>query len=213
MAPPGVTLVRTSLELRDVTVGEVESALSRVANAARELAAFAPDCIVMAGSPTVAVGGIGSDRVLVDAIEKAAGIRAFAAQAAAIEAFQQYGVTKLAVVAPFPDDVNVLVKRYLEQSGFEVLAYRALPVPWKQLTRTPLRESYELGRQTFAEAREAQAIYFPCAPQPVVDNLEPLERELGTLAVASLQATLWKGLKLTGVTGSIAGYGRLLRDL
>src|SRR5215469_11881827 len=85
MAPPGVTLVRTSLELKDVTVEEVNAALARTERAAAELGKYKPDCIVFGGSPTVAVPGHGSDKIIVDTIERASGIRAFCAQAAAIE--------------------------------------------------------------------------------------------------------------------------------
>lgn len=211
MAPPGVTMVRTSLELRDVTVGEVEGAVRRAESAARELAKFKPGCIAMGGSPTVAVGGFGSDKILVDAIERASGIAAFAAQAAAIEAFREFGVKKLAVVAPFPDDVNALVKAFLEKSGFEILRYEALRYAWTDLTTMPLRESYALGKRCFEQAQGAEGLYFPCAPQPVVDNIERLESELGTTVVASMQATLWKGLRVLGVKAAIPGYGKLLR--
>jgi hypothetical protein len=45
MAPPGVTLVTTSLGLRELTVGEVESALDKTEAAARELGKSKPGCI------------------------------------------------------------------------------------------------------------------------------------------------------------------------
>ena len=40
MAPPGVTLVRTSLGLKDVTVEEVKSAVARTEKASAELGTF-----------------------------------------------------------------------------------------------------------------------------------------------------------------------------
>jgi Arylmalonate decarboxylase len=124
MAPPGVTLVQTSLELKDVTIDEVNAALARTEKAAAELGKYRPDCIVFGGSPTVAVPGHGSDKVIVERIERASGRRAFAAQAAAIEALQRYGAKKLALATPFPDNVNALVKDFLEKSGFEILSIR-----------------------------------------------------------------------------------------
>ena len=114
MAPPGITLVRTSLELKDVTVEEVNGALARAERAAAELGKYRPDCIVFGGSPTVAVPGHGSDKIIVEKIERASGRRTFAAQAAAIEALQKYGAKKLALATPFPDNVNALVKDFLE---------------------------------------------------------------------------------------------------
>ena len=138
MAPPGVTLVRTSLELRDVTVEEVNAALAKTERAAAELGKYS---IVFGGSPTVAVPGHGSDKIIVEKIERASGRRAFAAQAAAIEALQKYGAKKLALATPFPDNVNALVKGFLEKSGFEILSIRGSGVDYVDLSLTPLQTS------------------------------------------------------------------------
>jgi maleate cis-trans isomerase len=55
------------------------------------------------------------------------------------------------------------------------------------------------------------ALYFPGAPQPCVDIIEPLERELGTFVISSLQASLWKALQIIKYAAPVEGYGRLLR--
>jgi maleate isomerase len=211
MAPLGVTLVRTSLGLKDVTVEEVNSAVARTEKAAAELGKYKPDCIVFGGSPTVAVPGFGSDKVIVEMIERASGSKAFSAQAAAIEALQTYGARKLALATPFPDNVNALVKDYLEKSGFQILNVRGSGVDYLDLTLTPLQTSWDLGKRVFEEAKSADALYFPGAPQPCVDILEPLEQELGTLVISSLQASLWKALQIINYEAPVEGYGRLLR--
>jgi len=213
MAPPGVTLVRTSLELKDVTVEEVNAALARTENAAAVLGKYKPDCIVFGGSPTVAVPGHGSDKVIVEMIERASSCKAFSAQAAAIEALQKYGARKLALASPFPDNVNALVKVFLEKSGFEILSIRGLGVHYLDLTLTPLQKSWDLGKRVFEEAKTADALYFPGAPQPCVDNIEGLEKELGTFVISSLQVSLWKALQIIGYRKPIQGYGKLLREL
>jgi maleate isomerase len=212
MAPKGVTMVRTSLELKDVTVAEVNAALANTEKAAAELGRYKPDCICFGGSPTVAVPGHGSDKTIVEQIEKASGCKAFSAQAAAIEALQKYGAKKLALATPFPDDVNALVKTFLEKSGFEILSIRGNGMRYLHLTKTPLKTSWDLGKRVFEEAKHADALYFPGAPQPCVDIIDELERELGTFVISSLQASLWKALSIIGYKTPIEGYGRLLRE-
>ena len=207
----GVTLVRTSLELKDVTVEEVNAALERTVKASTELGKYKPDCIIFGGSPTVAVPGRGFEKAVVERIEKASGRKAFSAQVAAIEALQKHGARKLALATPFPDNVNAMVKEYLEKSGFEILSIRGSGVPYVDLTRTPLQKSWELGKRVFEEAKTADALYFPGAPQPCVDIIDALEKELDTFVISSLQATLWKGLQTIGYNVPIAGYGKLLR--
>ena len=97
MAPPGVTMVRTSLELKDVTVDEVHAAVARTESASAELGKYKPDCIVFGGSPTVAVPGFGSEKTIVEMIERASGCKAFSAQQAAMDALRKYGAKRLAL--------------------------------------------------------------------------------------------------------------------
>jgi maleate cis-trans isomerase len=213
MAPAGVTLVRTSLELKDVTVEEVNAAVARTEKASTELGKYRPDCIIFGGSPTVAVPGHGFEKVIVDKIEKASGRKAFSAQAAAIEALQKYGARKLALATPFPANVNAMVQDFLEKSGFEVLTIEGSGVAYLDLTLTPLQVSWDLGKRVFEQAKNADALYFPGAPQPCVDIIDALEKELGTFVTSSLQASLWKALQIIGYSVPVDGYGRLLREL
>lgn len=212
MAPAGVTLVKTSLSIRELTVEGVAPALAGVEDAARELGRRNVDCVILGGSPPVLIGGYGSDKELAERMERAAGVRACAAQTAAVEAMSLLGLRKLAVVTPFNDEFNARLKDFLEQSGFTVRCIRSLGVRYQELTRTPLRAGYELGKRCFAEAGDADGIYVPGAPFPIVDVIETLERELNTTVVTSLQASLWKGLAMAGVAVPIHGFGRLLQD-
>jgi len=213
MAPHGVTLVRTSLELKDVTVEEVNAAVARTEKASAELGKYRPDCIIFGGSPTVAVPGHGFEKVIVDKIEKASGRKAFSAQAAALEALRKHGARRLALATPFPDNVNAMVKEFIEKLGFEVLSIRGSGVAYLDLTLTPLQTSWDLGKRVFEEAKNADALYFPGAPQPCVDIIDALEDEFGTFVISSLQASLWKALQIIGYRVPINGYGKLLREL
>jgi maleate isomerase len=214
MAPPGVTIVRTALGVTDITPDQITEALARAEEAARRLARTEPHCIILGGSPTVVLGGHGSDNVLDERIQRASGIQTGAAQSAAVEAMGLLGMRRLAVVTPFPDPFPALLKEFLEESGFSVLALRSLGVEYRKLRSAPLRAGYELAERTFEAAGEADGIYFAGAPFPVADIIDRLERELNTTVLSSMQCTLWKGLRMSKATGgvSITGYGRLLRD-
>lgn len=211
MAPAGVTMVRTSLGVTALTTDEISGAISRAEAAARTLATAQPDCIILGGSPTVVIGGFGYDTELRGAIEKASGIPSSTARTAAVEAFRLLGITRLAVATPFPEPFPTMLGEFLRRSGFEVLAMDSLSVDYRQLTMAPLRVGYDLARRTFEAAGQADAIYFPGAPFPVADLIEPLERELQTTVISSMQATVWKGLRMAGATDAVIhGYGRLL---
>lgn len=211
MAPDGVTIVQAGLGLRDLTGDEVTDALERCDDAARAVAQRKPDCILLGGSPTVIMDGHGADVRWAERIREVTGIPASAAQTAAIEGLRALGATRLAIASPFPDEMNEKLTEFLERSGFVVRSMNKLTGPYRELTQTPLRAGYELARKSYDEAGDADAIYFPGAPFPVVDLIDPLERELGTSVVSSMQATLWKGLQMaTGASVPVPGFGRLL---
>lgn len=214
MAPPGVTIVRTALGVTDITPDQIAEALTRAEEAARRVARTEPTCIILGGSPTVVLGGYGSDNVLVERIRNASGIRTSAAQSAAVEALRLMGIERLAVATPFPEPFPTLLKDFLTASGFSVLAMNSLETEYRKLRLMPLRAGYELARRTFEDAGDAEAIYFPGAPFPVADVIDRLEREVNTTVISSMQCTLWKGLRMSEATDSvrIPGYGRLLRD-
>jgi maleate cis-trans isomerase len=214
MAPDGVTMVRTSLGVGAVTPDEIRGALARAEDAARELAKERPDCIILGGSPTVVIGGIGSDELLTARVTEVTGIPASAAQTAAVEAMRAMGVTRLCVASPFPEPFNTMLEDFLTKSGITVVGFEVLDVDYRGLTRAPLRAGYETAKRSFARAHNPDGLYFPAGPFPVADIIEPLESELGVAVISSMQATLWKGLRLCGVTDVVInGYGRLLRQL
>jgi len=213
MAPPGVAFCTTSLRVSEITVDEINDALSRAGDAARELAKERPGCIILGGSPTVVVGGFGSDEVLTQHIAEVSGLPAAAAQTAAVEAMRELGMHRLVVATPFPDPFTDLLGDFLEASGFEIAAIDRLDTTYRgELKHAPLSLGYDLARRLFAEADRPDGIYFPGAPFPCVDLIDLLERELDTTVVSSLQCSLWKGLALCGVHDlKIEGYGKLLR--
>jgi maleate cis-trans isomerase len=215
MAPPGVTLVRTSLGVVAATQTIDGSPLAppNVFAAANELARERPDCIIVGGSPTVVLHGLGADADLIARIHEETGIATSTAQSAAVEALRILGIRRPVVIDPFTDSVNSKLRQFLEESGFAVQRVDSLGVSYRgELTKMPLQVVYDIARSAFESATDPDGIYFAGAPSPVVDLIELLECELETTVVSSGQATLWKGMQLAGAAGvPIVGYGRLLR--
>jgi maleate cis-trans isomerase len=213
MAPPGVAFCTTSLRVSEVTVDEINDALTRAEEAARELAKEQPGCIILGGSPTVVVGGFGSDEVLTRHIAEVSGVPSAAAQTAAVEAMRMLGMHRLVVATPFPDPFTDLLKDFLVASGFEIAAIDRLDTSYRGgLKHAPLKLGYELAHRLWDEAAAPDGIYFPGAPFPCVDLIDLLEHELDTTVVSSLQCSLWKGLDLCGAGDlRVEGYGKLLR--
>jgi maleate cis-trans isomerase len=58
----------------------------------------------------------------------------------------------------------------------------------------------------------AEAVLISGTGLPTAGIIERLERDLGKPVVTSQQASLWRALRMAGITDAVAGFGRLLRE-
>jgi maleate isomerase len=70
--------------------------------------------------------------------------------------------------------------------------------------------AYMLGRA--ADAAAAEAVLISGTGLPTAGIIERLERDLGKPVLSRQQASLWRALRLAGITDAVAGFGRLLRE-
>lgn len=213
IVPKGVMHVVYPLGITELTRIEVEQALKRIDAAIIELARRHVDIIVLGGSPPVVVGGFGYDQKFIQRVKELTPIPATTSQTSALEAFRHLGMRKLAVATPFTDELNGLLKDFLEKSGFQVLAIKGLNIPLVEVAHQPLPVTYRLAKETFALAPQADGVYIPGASVPVVENIEMLEQDLKVPVVTSVQAMIWQVFHMLHIGGPIQGYGRLLAEL
>ena len=81
-----------------------------------------------------------------------------------------------------------------------------------RFARIPVTAALELGRALMRAHPSADAIFMPSPHWPVIEAIEPLEREFGVAVMAASPACIWDALRLAGVSDRIDGYGRLLRE-
>ena len=213
VAPPGVALVVINLGIRHLGRDEIGGSLGMLKSVAAELDRTKVDAIVLGGSPPVTYGGFGFDKEIIRQIGEVTSVPATTSQTCAVEALRKLEVQTLVLGSPFAEDQNLLLKNYLEDSGFKVEAIRGLAVPVSDIARMPVSASYRLAKDAFGQAPDAEGIYLPCALMPTFPNIAPLERDLGVPVVTSFQAMLWGVFTMLKIHEPIRGYGRLLESL
>ena len=213
VAPPGVALVMTNLTIQHLVRDDIGKSLNLLKAAAAELARAKVSVIVLGGSPPVTYGGVGFDKEIARQIAEVTSIPGTTSQTGAVEALRKLGVQKVAIASPFAEDQNLLLKKFLEDSGFRVVAVKGLAIPLIDIGRMTASASYQLAKEAFGEAPDAEGIYMPCAQMPTFRNIAPLERDLGIPVVTSFQGMLWHVFDKLGIHEPIHGYGRLLESL
>lgn len=128
-----------------------------------------------------------------------------------MQALQALGVRRVAIVTPYPEHVAERVAPFFRAHGFHVVAERHLAgTDIQSVNDHPPETAYRLARSLDLSA--AQGVCILATDFRTVEALAPLEGDLGLPVVSTNQAVLWGGLRLSGVTASIPGYGRLLAD-
>jgi len=219
MVPAGVTLHFGRLETPP-SVGKAgeHAGMEERVRAYREglagptaaLSQVRPAVVLLAHTASSYALGYGNEQALVDRIASLAGAPALLAAQAVLAALRHLGVKRLALGTPYPESISRQGKAYWEAAGFEIAGYHRLENVTDIYAENEER-AYELARR--ADAPEADAVLLSGTGLPTVAVLETLERDLGKPVLSSNQASLWQALRMARVRESVAGYGRLLREI
>lgn len=219
--PPGsgITWATISLGIEALTLTEIDRVRSRIVDAALRLAESGVDIVVQSGVPVVVSRGVGYDREVVNDITTATGLPAISDIGSTISALRYLGVTRLAVATPFDEEMNRLVKDFLERSGFQVVLIEGLRSQIEQrplsfsTAQLSLEQTYNFAKKIAVQAQGAEALYVPGAPMPFVENIAPLEMDLGKPVVAALPAMIWNCLNTLKIHKTVSHFGCLLKSL
>lgn len=208
--PPGVTLHVARLPLRRVEADSTARIVEDIEAESRKLADADVDAIVLAATAPSSRRGIGYDRELIGRIEGASGKPATTASTASIQALAALGATRIVIAAPWSEAVNATAAAFLQASGIQVLAHRALGcVDNLEIGALADETAFELGRTV--DQPDADAVMLACGNWRTLGIVDRLEAAIGKPVVTTNQVSLWAVLRLAGVTAALPGWGRLLQ--
>lgn len=211
MAPPGVTLVVTTLAVVQMTAEELKDSLELSLRAAREMARAGVDLVVLGGTPVNLMRGFERVEELISATEQECGVPVTTGLTAEVHALRALGARRVAMAHPF-GEAHVRFYDWLERAGFQMVGTRAAGYGAIDLGRIPADVPVQMARALAREHPDADTLYFPCPHWPVAGTVEALEHELQRNVVSSGQAILWEALRRCNISDPVPGYGRLLRE-
>ena len=212
LAPPGVSVLLTRITVPEepmsvqvvTNVGETEE----IEQASKALKITRANAIAYACTSGSFVKGMGWDREIVMRIEKASGTKATTTSTAVIDALRILKIRKVAVAAPYPDDVNKTLTKFLQQNGFEVVAMKGLGLKYGwDIGNTPQSAVYQHAKS--ADSSEADGILIPCTAFPTLEIIESLEEDLGKPVVSANQATMWKAAAFAEGRRSLNNWSKI----
>ncbi len=202
VAPEGVMLVTTGLNLKEYSLAAVETELPTLWQRFDLLARKKVDRIALSGVPVAsALGRARTLEILAEGAQRT-GIACDTDLEAHIAALQHLGAARIALATRWPDAVNQALTRYLEQAGIEVLACRSRARSLEQNKHASAADDHrlalELGCEALRAAPQAQALLMPGGLWHAIHAVPRIEAELGRPVLLNILSTTWAALHAAG---------------
>lgn len=171
-----------------------------------------PDSLVMGMSAVTFFGGAkGADDFLAK-LQDASGVKAATGSHACHAALQAYGgVRRIAFMSPYFPAANAEVRRFFEESGYEVVRDRCLQCPsWTAIANIPTGTIRDTFRAL--DGDDVDAIVQVGTNLSAVALCAGAEMWLGKPVIAINTAIYWQALRMNGIGDRIEGFGRLLAE-
>lgn len=212
MAPAGVTLMITTLEIRTRTPEEVEGSHTRSLEAAKYMAGAGADVVVLGGNPINQSRGIENLPAMCDELTAEVGTTVVTSTQAQVEALKLLGARKVAQIHCYEPEHNQRHEKSMRNMGFEPAGVLACGSDFQHIGGIDGRLAYTLARRIKEENPDADTIHLGSAHWATAHALDRIEAELSVSVMTSQQAITWKALRSAGINESILGFGRLLRE-
>ena len=166
-----------------------------VARSAIDVLAVSPLVTAYACTSGSFIGGLAGEARLVAAMEDAGAPTAVTTSGALLIALRQLGITRIAAVTPYTEDLTEGLGTFLGEAGVEVVATAGLGLT-SEIWTVPYETTSDLVRDT--DTPEAEAIFVSCTNLPTYDVITALEQDLGKPVLTANQVTMWSALTLAG---------------
>lgn len=215
VVPEGVLLVEWCLPpVTRIVAEEIDRALAGLEEGVDVLTGVEVGVILVGGTAPFYAKGPAYTREVRDRLRKRTATPLIMSVDNVVAGLQAVGARRIAVASPYPDPINEKMRAYLAASGLEIIGLHGLGYESNhQISLLPREASFHAACEVFRRYPEADAIYLPCPRWPTVENIQPLEKDLGVPVITATQVDIWGALRALGIHASITGYGGLLASL
>ncbi|GAB6173974.1 aspartate/glutamate racemase family protein [Paradesulfitobacterium aromaticivorans] len=214
IAPDGMMFLNTTGQIRQLDKQDLQNQYEHLEWAAKDLVEAGANVVLLGGGPIFSGKGYEKAREICLQLEDKLGVPVQTTICAAVEAMKNLAINKVVIASPYEEEHNNKTKAFLEEAGFIVLYAKGLGIKKNSIIgNLPTYASYQLAKEAFYQAEDADCVYMPCGRWPTVEYLDVLEEDLGKPAISSTSATFWYAFKALKTKAPIKGFGMLLDSL
>jgi len=198
VAPDGMMLITTGLNLREYSLEAVEENMPTLRRAFDLLASKRCDRLSLSGVPVASALGRAKMREILAESSQRTGIACDTDLEAHIAVLEHFDATRIALATRWPDTVNGALTRYLKDAGIDVIGCRSRPRTLEQNKYSSAAADHELaldlGREVLRASPDAQALLMPGGLWFAIHAAPMLEREFGKPVLLNITSTTWAAL-------------------
>jgi maleate isomerase len=159
-------------------------------------------------SGTVAIG----DKRIADEINKSKeGSYVSTPMKAALKAFANLNLDKIAVLTPYPKEVNKTVFDHLIKNNIEINSFSSFNLEYdNDIANVDPKCLIEIIDNI--DHKDAEAVFISCTALRAVEVLDQIEKRISKCVISSNQAIIWDCLRSVNINNTINGYGKLFSD-
>ena len=156
-------------------------------------------------SGTVAIG----DKRIVDEINKSKeGTYVSTPIKAALKAFTNLKLDKIAILTPYPEQVNKTIFDYLIKNNIEITSFSSFNLEYdSDIANVDPKCLIETVDKI--DHKDAEAVFISCTALRAVEVLDQIEKRISKYVISSNQAIIWDCLRSVNINNNISGYGKL----
>ncbi|MCO5221751.1 MAG: hypothetical protein M9947_09255 [Thermomicrobiales bacterium] len=211
--PDAVRIVAEPVVLQDGIVTNAALAAmfdsDQLEVAARRLAERGAREILFACTSGSLINGVGWDRVLVERIEGASGVRGTTTTTAVLEAFRVLGARTISIGTPYLAEVDERERAFFEQLGFAVATIEGLGCSTDPEIGALTPET-DVALAERVTRPEADVVFLSCTSLNVAQKIALIEEAIGKPVVTSNQASAWLLMNHLGIEPRAGIFGTLM---
>jgi maleate cis-trans isomerase len=193
----------------DVNALKETGQIEWILEAAERLISFSPDVYYWACTSASFVGGRAYAIQQIEEIARATQKPASSTSMGFAMAAQSCGLSKVSILATYPEPIARLFQGFLGDFGIETVSMDWLGAPsgW-DASKIQAAVISKFAREVMHP--DAEALLIPDTALPSLHFIEALESELGRPVITANAVTLWDALRLCDRQPSLTGLGQLL---
>ena len=130
---------------------------------------------------------------------------------AAIKAFKKLKLNNIAVLTPYPKEVNLTVFNYLSSNQIQIDSFSSFNLNYDAEIAQVSLDSIMEGISKI-NLEKVDGLFVSCTALKIMDILDEVEKKFNTTVISSNQAIIWDCLRLIDIDTNILGYGKLFQN-